>query len=565
MSKLQFQNENTTGGPFEGICGSPPRKRPISRRLVAALKEDRLIYPRRGARSGDKPPILKARRTGRRSAWYLIRLSFVCLSLFSQCVAQTQPESQETPPSQNPPPQQESPSEKPSNWQWSFSIRNRTGFRTEQPRVLQMSRTTFDVKGIYKINDDWRMTLEGRAHFDPVNRLGYPKNLWVDPRQALLDGKVKKFDLKLGLQQVVWGQADGLRVLDVINPLDYREFILEDFIDSRRPLWLARADAPLGKGALQLIWVPYFAPGRLPASDNEFGLGESFGLGLVGSTLILPQVNVRAEKAERPGYRLNSSQLGARYSQSVGKWDLSANYFYGWEDTPTNYLSGIEPGAVGQRDECETRGFPESAGVPVCLPSGNAALWEVTLLDGGRRGGLRSREQTLVFHPRFDRKEVFGGTAATNFGSVVLRMEAGWNRNKPTAVKTNTLTGIENYGQFSGVVGLDWSAKTWLWISGQYFQTFASAPQEKLALPRYSHLASIYFRTNFLRETIRPELFVLTGLNQREYLIRPKITKTFGDHWSVGVGADFFGGKPTNIFGYFDSRDRVVIELKWLK
>ena len=62
---------------------------------------------------------------------------------------------------------------------------------------------------------------------------------------------------------------------------------------------------------------------------------------------------------------------------------------------------------------------------------------------------------------------------------------------------------------------------------------------------------------------MRPEFFVLTGLNQQQFMVRPKLTKTFGDHWSVAVSADFLGGKQTNIFGYFDSRDRVVIELKW--
>jgi hypothetical protein len=455
----------------------------------------------------------------------LSQFLFVCLFLFSPAIVLAQTSSQASPLQQDPPSQPDIPPEKPSNWQWSFSIRNRTGIRAEEPRVLQMSRTIFDAKGIYKINDDWRMTVEGRAHYDPVDRLGYPKNVWFDPRQVLLDGKIKKVDLKLGLQQVVWGQADGLRVLDVINPLDYREFILEDFIDSRRPLWLARADAPVGGGSLQLIWVPYFAPGRLPVANNEFGLGESFGLGLISATseaLNLPLFSLRAEKTERPAYQLKSSQFGARYSHSVGKWDLTANYFYGWEDAPTNYLGGVETNPIDPRP-------------------------------------------TLVFKPRFDRKEVFGGTAATNFGSVVLRLEAGWNRNKPTAVITTAQTGIERHGQFSSVIGVDWSAKTWLWISGQYFQSVVSAPQEILPLPRYSHLASVFFRTNFLRETLRPELFILTGLNEREYLIRPRVTKTLGDHWSVGVGADFFGGKRTNIFGYFDSRDRVTIELKWMK
>jgi hypothetical protein len=445
-----------------------------------------------------------------------LTLSILCLPGLAQ-----QQEPPPLPPSQEPASQPES---KPSRWQWSFSIRNRTGFRTDSPRVFQMSRTFFDGKGIFKLSNDWRLTLEGRAHFDPVQRLGYPKSVWIDPRQVLFDGKIKKVDLKLGLQQVVWGQADGLRVLDVINPLDYREFILEDFLDSRRPLWLVRADIPVEKGSLQLIWVPYFAPARLPGAENEFGLGSSFGLGLISAAQSeLPPFTTRVEPTRRPAYQLKSSQGGARYSRSLGAWDVTANYFYGWEDTPTSYLRGLE--------------FKPNDPLP-----------------------------TVVFQPKFDRKEVLGGTTATNFGSVVLRLEAGWNRNKPAAVTENPpKTGFEKFGQFSGVTGLDWSAKTWLWISGQYFFQAVSAPQSRLLFPRNNHLASVYFRTNFLRDTLRPEFFVLTGLNQRQFMVRPKVTKTLGDHWSIGVGADFLGGRQSNIFGFFDSRDRVVIELRWLK
>jgi len=454
--------------------------------------------------------------------WLIVFLGLCLLSVHA--LAQTSTESLEPPPAQN------APSDKPLRWQWSFTLRNRTGFKLDKPHRFQMSRTIFDAKGLYKISDDWKLTLEGRAHYDPVRRLGYPHNIWLDPRQVLFDGRVKKVDLKLGLQQVVWGQADGLRVLDVINPLDYREFILEDFLDSRRPLWMARADAPVGKGSLQMIWVPYFAPGRLPGPDNEFGLGSSFGLGLITSATGadgLPQFPVRVEATTRPGYQLKSSQAGARYSRSVGAWDLTANYFYGWEDVPTSYLQGIES-------------RPDAP-----LP-------------------------TLVFKPSHDRKEVFGGTAATNFGSVVLRLEAGWNRKKAAAVTDNPLmsatrSGFEKFSQFSSVVGVDWSAKTWLWISSQYFLQTTAAPQPRLLFPRTNHLASFYFRTNFFRDTLRPEFFVLSGLNQRQYMIRPRLTKTINDHWSVGIGADFLGGRRNNLFGYFDSRDRVVVELKWLK
>src|SRR5262245_25395409 len=173
-------------------------------RLVVALSKSHSIFGRRVAKAFEQLTSLEDCRTTRRlrGADCLAGLVILCITpclISIHSLAQTPKENQDTSPAQDTQPN------KHSNWNWSFSIRNRTGFRTDEPRVFQMSRTILDAKGIYRINDNWRMTLEGRAHYDPVERLGYPRNVWLDPRQMLLDGKVKKVDLKLGLQQVVWG------------------------------------------------------------------------------------------------------------------------------------------------------------------------------------------------------------------------------------------------------------------------------------------------------------------------------------------------------------------------
>lgn len=444
----------------------------------------------------------------------------VFLVVFLAVSAATPAQTEEPPPAT---PQTTTELKPPSKWQWDLTLRNRTGFRLNKPRVFQMSRTYLDVKVRYKFSDHWKLTAEGRAMYDAVDRLGYPRNGWFELRQFLLDGKIKTVSLSLGLQQTVWGQSDGLRVLDVVNPQDYREFLLEDFLDSRRPLWTVRADIPIKQSSLQVIWIPYFAPGRLPGPGDEFGAGESYGLGIINAGLTttspLP-FPLKVQKAQRPPVSLTSSQFGARFSHSFGRWDVTANVFRGWEDIPTPYFGGLE-----------------------FLP-----------------------KPSILITPRFDRKTVLGGTAVTNFGPVVLRMEAGWNFQKSTPVTDfPPQTGFRQHGQFSGVVGVDYSPRPWVWVSGQYFLQFTSAPQASLVLPRYNHLASVYIRTNFQRETLKPELFILTGLNQHEYLIRPRLTRSFGDHWSVGLGVDFLGGNPTNPFGFFRSRDRAVFEIKWIK
>jgi len=62
--------------------------------------------------------------------------------------------------------------------------------------------------------------------------------------------------LVLGRQQNVWGKADGLKVLDLVNPQDFRELILDDFDDSRIPLWAVNAEIPVAEVVVPLVWIP---------------------------------------------------------------------------------------------------------------------------------------------------------------------------------------------------------------------------------------------------------------------------------------------------------------------
>jgi hypothetical protein len=43
----------------------------------------------------------------------------------------------------------------------------------------------------------------------------------------------------------------------MINPLDYREWTLKDYIDTRIPLWIINAEGKiLANGQLQLLLIP---------------------------------------------------------------------------------------------------------------------------------------------------------------------------------------------------------------------------------------------------------------------------------------------------------------------
>ena len=61
-------------------------------------------------------------------------------------------------------------------------------------------------------------------------------------REAYIDTSLKDWLIRTGKQQVVWGTADGMKLLDAINPTDYSEIAQNQMEDSRIPVWMINAD-----------------------------------------------------------------------------------------------------------------------------------------------------------------------------------------------------------------------------------------------------------------------------------------------------------------------------------
>jgi len=70
-----------------------------------------------------------------------------------------------------------------------------------------------------------------------------------DPlREAYIDTSYGDWLVRAGKQQVVWGTADGAKLLDMINPTDYTEMAQNQMEDSRIPVWMVNAEKDLEDG-----------------------------------------------------------------------------------------------------------------------------------------------------------------------------------------------------------------------------------------------------------------------------------------------------------------------------
>jgi len=64
-----------------------------------------------------------------------------------------------------------------------------------------------------------------------------------DPlREAYIDTSYNDWLIRAGKQQVVWGTADGMKLLDNINPTDFSEMAQNQMEDSRIPVWMLNAE-----------------------------------------------------------------------------------------------------------------------------------------------------------------------------------------------------------------------------------------------------------------------------------------------------------------------------------
>jgi len=314
------------------------------------------------------------------------------------------------------------------------------------------------------------------------------------------------FDLRLGQQQIVWGKTDGLRLLDIVNPLDLREFILDDFLDSR-----------IGMVAARLNWYPDSDIEQefefLLIPDAQVARLAPLGSRWAVKTPPPPAgLAVRLLPEQRPGWSLRDSEAGLAWRATIAGWDVSLNYFHGWKHLP-NILRRVSPGL-------------------------------------------------LEIQPVHFRRNMLGGAFANAFGPLVLRGELAIDlRESIDRLGTTFAASIARKTTFNAAIGADWTKHHWT-ISPQFFIRHIANWQTGLLEPPNSGFWTLRVATDFLHERLKPEVIVLGDWAAGGWLARPKIAYDWSDQFTTTLGADIFGGHR-GLLGQFANNDRIYVEAEY--
>jgi len=179
--------------------------------------------------------------------------------------------------------------------------------------------------------------------------------------------KKGRFTTKIGKFQRGWGQSDGLRLLDIVNPQDLRSrFVFQDADETRIPLWMISTDfnfkkmgiskpfeaIGMNRTVLELNIAPEIRHSAIVVNNptpggrsdgGHFGLpwpnlaDEGFdhqsGLGAVGFGAVLSD-------NEKDDFEWSDPEVSMRLKFDTLGGTATINGFYGYQDLPLVLMQG---------------------------------------------------------------------------------------------------------------------------------------------------------------------------------------------------------------------------------
>ncbi len=160
--------------------------------------------------------------------------------------------------------------------------------------------------------------------------LGHQADLW----NAYAQASIEPLFLRIGRQDLSWGETDGFRLLDMIEPLDNRFGLplVEDLDDRRIPLWMLRATVALpwrSENVTNLTLDSYLVPAQI--DDQEAPIAPR------GSPFALPApATFFAREVTRPGRAPDDSRGGGRLLATLfEEATVSVAHYVTWNDNPS--------------------------------------------------------------------------------------------------------------------------------------------------------------------------------------------------------------------------------------
>jgi len=421
----------------------------------------------------------------------------------------------------------------------SIRINNLNGDLTKEKNIVELA-------GQYKIKDDelvffgkvkyWydfaygaRRKLDIAQYYsEHIQRADWLRDLYLDYNRG-------PWFLRLGKQQVAWGQADGITILDRVNPVDLSEYWLPDMQDIRIPLWMANINySPKLNSNLQFLFIPDFEQSTSAPIGGPFCTYSYIRY----DNWKKAQSSVN-ENIYFPGKQFKNSTFGLQWSDRVGDLDYTLNFLNGY------YYSAR-----------------------------NTTIW---------LGGANYKVDRA-----FKRYRLYGGSFNKSFTNpgpmqgITLRGDFALYNDEPTYIGDPLIASAKKIDRWDNVfwlIGADRYVFTKWLVSLQYAQyilehgkdkdpTLTQRQQYPMNAFTYGfadqleNIFSLKVSTTFMNDRLKPEiLWSFTDDNQGR--VSPKINYEIKDNLVLTVGVHYFYGNLFDSNGQYREENQFYANLKY--
>ncbi len=232
---------------------------------------------------------------------------------------------------------------------WGFSTsykitaESRLAYHAKAPRDLASHRHILDAEQTLTFDPDWMAVVGLRAYAEGAfavndNRYGpqvrHDESAELRLRDFYLQAKTRRLLVKLGNQQVVWGEAFGFYYADLINPKDLRDFGLRDLTAQRLMMPMLNTVFFLKGASIQFLFAPKPFFNLVPGVDGDFSPWKN----------LFPTTPVRLIDNPQGKFSIGDGEVGVRMTTLLQGYDLGF-FFFTYFDRQPVYTSA--PGPAG--------------------------------------------------------------------------------------------------------------------------------------------------------------------------------------------------------------------------
>ena len=329
-------------------------------------------------------------------------------------------------------------------------------------------------------------------------------------REAFVDLRVGRLDVRAGRQIIAWGRADGVNPTDTLSGHDLTLLVPDD-ADRRLGATAVRASYYLGNASLTGVWLPEFR-------GHEFALPP-------------PPAGVVFVREDD---RWPADQWALRVEQTGGAVDWSLSYFRGKDMAPDLSVDAVAMSGI-------------------LLSHHRVNLFGADMAANLGRFGLRAEAAYVATEdPRnadpFTKNPfvfVVAGTDRTWGGRLNLNVQYLFRYvlDDPEAGLKTRPNNRESDG-FASVVATQQAI-----LNSQTTQA--------------QHGASFRVAYKWLHETLEAEVAAAAFAGPNGATIRPKVVYALTDDWKALAGAEIFRGDQSSLYGLLRPNSVGYLEVRW--